>query len=414
TPDGSSLLNPFDQGDVPDFNVFFFLVMAFNAIYTYMAWQGTQGYNCSARNPHEAKMAKILAGWRFLGTWLVIAVIPLFAYALFNGNQFPESAAAAQSAIDSLGDEGLQRQLTVPLALKEMLPIGIFGLFVSAMLAAAISTDDTYLHSWGSIFIQDVLLPFKKKTLSPEDHLRWLRRSIVGVAIFAWFFGMIFPLYDYIFMYWAITGAIYVGGAGSVIIGGFYWKRATTTGAWAGMITGSVLSVTGVLLINIFWPHILPSLQERFPGSWIESLPKEFWFNGVEVSFYASILAVSAFVIGSLLTKPAPGFSMDRLLHRGAYAIEGEHQVIDRGPRGLWGILGVDSEYTWRDKAVALGIFLWTVFWFTIFVGGTVYGLGNETTEEGWAQYWLFHCAVKIAVGMLTVIWFLWGGFRDL
>ncbi|MCC5874735.1 MAG: sodium:solute symporter, partial [Candidatus Sumerlaeia bacterium] len=70
-PSGQSMLDPFDQGDIPDFNMFFFFIMAFNAVYTYMAWQGNQGYNCAARNPHEAKMARILAAWRFGATWTV-------------------------------------------------------------------------------------------------------------------------------------------------------------------------------------------------------------------------------------------------------------------------------------------------------------------------------------------------------
>ena len=45
----------------------------------------------------------------------------------------------------------------------------------AVMLAAFISTHDTYLHSWGSIFIQDVVLPFRKKPFAPRQQM-WLLR----------------------------------------------------------------------------------------------------------------------------------------------------------------------------------------------------------------------------------------------
>lgn len=413
--EGKSMLNPFDQGKVPDFNIFFYMIGAFNVIYTYMAWQGNQAYNCSAKTPHDAKMARILGGWRYGVTWTVILLIPLFAYVLHHSPSHTEQAAQASAAITALGDEGLQRQLEVPLTLKEMLPMGLFGLFVAAMIAAAISTDDTYLHSWGSIFVQDVIMPFRKKRLTPEKHLRLLRRSILGVAVFVWIFGMIFPLQEYIFMYWAITGAIYTGGAGAVIIGGFYWKRATTGGAWAGMITGSVLAFTGVANNNIFWPRILPLLKKRYPSqAWLQDLPEVFWLNGMEVFFYASLIAIAAYVIGSLLTKPDPDFSMDRLLHRGKYSIDGEHQEIAPERKSLWRFLGVDKEYTAFDKFIAASLFGWTIFWFIIFVVGTIYGFTHETTEEQWSKYWIFNIGMFALVGIITVFWFLWGGFRDL
>lgn len=44
-------------------------------------------------------------------------------------------------------------------------------------------------------------------------------------------FGMIVPMADFIFFFMNITAAIYMGGSGSVIIGGLYWNRATTAGA---------------------------------------------------------------------------------------------------------------------------------------------------------------------------------------
>ena len=90
----------------------------------------------------------------------------------------------------------------------------------AVMLMATIGTHDTYLHSWGAIFIQDVVMPFRNKPFTPEQHLRALRLSILGVCIFIFFFSLIFQQSEYIFLFFAITGAIFTGGSGAVIIGG--------------------------------------------------------------------------------------------------------------------------------------------------------------------------------------------------
>lgn len=414
-PEGQSMLNPFDQADVPDFNMFFFFIMAFNAIYTYMAWQGNQGYNCAAKNPHEAKMARILAAWRFGATWTVIMLIAIFAWVLMNGNLAPEMTAAAEGTLSGLGNEGLERQLTVPIALQQLLPVGVFGLFVVAIVAAAISTDDTYLHSWGSIFIQDVYLPIKGGELTPQKHLALLRRSIFGVAVFVWCFGMIFPLYEYIFMYWAITGAIYVGGAGAVIIGGFYWKRATTAGAWAGMITGSILAFTGVIANNILWPHVLPHLKDTYSHiDWLMAIPDQPILDGARLFFIASLVAIFTYVTVSLLTKPRPDFNMDKLLNRGEFALP-EEQVVGTVKPGLAArLIGVSTEYNRFDKFIAYAILAWTVFWFSIFIVGTLAGIFLDLSDDHWATYWIISQGIMVAVGIITVIWFLVGGFRDL
>ena len=65
------------------------------------------------------------------------------------------------------------------------------------------------------------------------QHLRVLRCSILGVGVFIFFFSLVFQQSEYIFLFFAITGAIFAGGRGAVIIGGLYWKRGTTAAAWA-------------------------------------------------------------------------------------------------------------------------------------------------------------------------------------
>ena len=62
--ENSSRINPFKTSHVEDFNFWYFLIGIIGVMYGALSWQGSQGYNSSAKNAHEAKMGVVLAGWR--------------------------------------------------------------------------------------------------------------------------------------------------------------------------------------------------------------------------------------------------------------------------------------------------------------------------------------------------------------
>lgn len=405
-PPGKSMLNPFDQGSIPAFTFTFFAVQIFMNFYTRMAWQGTQGYNASAKSPHEAKMAQVLAQWRAGVMGIMVIFMPVAAYVMLHNTDYAAEAAAARSAIEGLNNPDMARDMTVPIALAEVLPTGMVGLFTAVMLAAALSTDTTYLHSWGSIFIQDVVLPLRGgRPIAPRQHLMLLRLSVLGVAVFAFFFSLLFPLRDYIFNFFNITGAIYLGGIGAAIIGGLYWSRGTTAGAWAGVIVGSSLAVSGTVL-QAAWSSI-PAL-----AGWRERPP----LDGTEMSFFAAVLGCSVYAIVSLLSgslRGRPHFNMEWLLHRGSYRIEQDRQSAAPVATGLRA-LGWTNEFTRGDKiiyALSLG---WTVVFFSIFVVGTIWGLTVGFSTDAWARWWRFQLLLWACIGTGTTVWFLVGGSMDL
>ena len=66
-----------------------------------------------------------------------------------------------------------------------MLPHGFIGLFCAIMLAALISSNNAFMHAWGSVLLQDIVLPFREKPLSTSVHIWALRASILSVAVIA-------------------------------------------------------------------------------------------------------------------------------------------------------------------------------------------------------------------------------------
>lgn len=400
---GKSMLDPFDQKDVSDFNFWFFAIFAFKAFYNCLGWQGTQGYNAAARTPHEAKMSRVLAEWRNGVTYLMLMILPIAAYAVLHHVGYVGEAAAARATLDGITDPQINSQLTVPITLLSFLPAGVIGLLAAAMIAAAVSTDDTYLHSWGSIFVQDVILPFRKTPLSPRAHLNLLRGSIVFVAAFAFVWSALFPLRDYIFMYFLLTGTIYLGGSGAVIIGGLYWKRGTTAGAYAAMISGCSVAILGIGLQAV-WPNIpaLLALTPKFP------------LNGAWLAMVAYATSIVSYIIVSLATCRQPA-DLDRLLHRGAHALPG----ADSGPKiaglsRLRQVFGFTTDFTRGDRFIYYFKLLWTAFWTVTFLVGTAIGLTIGFSKAAWGNFWFFVVVLSAVMGSITVVWFLWGGAKDL
>ena len=86
-------------------------------------------------------MGQLLNGWRYRTLMLVTVLIPLAVRAFLTHPDWAEAAAPLQAQIAAQPTEALQAEMRVPLALGVMLPTGLLGLVVAAMLGAAISTD---------------------------------------------------------------------------------------------------------------------------------------------------------------------------------------------------------------------------------------------------------------------------------
>ena len=225
-PAGKSMVHPFKIGGLENYDTFYFLIGLFSMWYGAFAWQGQAGYNSAARDAHEARMSKILGYLRMLIPTLFLVMLPLCVYTVMHNPLFTGEAQTIQGALNGIADEQIRSQMTVPIALSNIFPVGIMGLFITVVMAAFVGTHDTYLHSWGSIFLQDIVLPLRGKPFTPRQHLRYLRLSILGVAVFIYVFSLIFNQRSDIFMFFSLSGAIFLGGAGAVIVGGLYWKKA--------------------------------------------------------------------------------------------------------------------------------------------------------------------------------------------
>jgi SSS family solute:Na+ symporter len=398
--DGASAINPFHTGKVEVFNVWYYIIGVVGNFYTYMSWQGSQGFNSSARSPHEQKMGGIIGNWRQVPQGLVFGLLGWITLIVMRLPEYASKAALITHAMSQIPNETIRGEMMFPIALSHVLPIGIKGLFGTIMLFISFTCHDTYMHSWGSIFIQDVYMPFRKTPMSPDEHIKLLRWSILGVAVFAFFFGIFYPPSMKIFLYFAATGTVWLGGSGALIVCGLYWKRGTTAGAYAALYTGAILGLVATMLDTI-WKYY--HNQQSFP------------VNTQYLWLIAMVVSLIVYIWTSVVTgRGKKDFDLERMLHRGKYAVDAV-PIHDEYNGNKWlRIVGITEEFTKSDRFLAIFLIVWNALNFLWFIVFTVANLFYPISDRAWGLNWYVGTVIGAVLSIPCAIWFTIGGVIDI
>ena len=434
-PAHHSLFNPFDSAANKDFGFWYVMIAIFINAYGWQSSQIGHGFRAAAINPHEQKMGAILGPWRNEVRTLMLTVLCICAITFLRS---PAGGAAVSEALAGVKGTALEHQLRTPAALGLMLPPVIRGMFAAIMLFALISTDCTMMHSWGTIFVQDVVVPLRKHPMGMRQHVNLLRAAVVGVALFAFCFSVLVPQTTYILMFLTVMAAI-TAGAGACIIGGFYWKKGTTAAAWAAMVSGALVSSAGWTMNQTWKGWLHPWLSKNVPeflvkadyvlrdviSATIPNLdwninPTTFFLNGAWISCFAVIVAIVAYVGVTWLTYKRD-FNLDQMLHRGPYAVEGDEKIagsaMTKRRFSFKTLLGITPEFTRGDMAISLSLFGYRIAWFVVVAAITLWNIPRSWRwpERWWINFWHVTCIwLPLVMAVVLVIWFTWGGLKDI
>lgn len=135
----------------------------------------------------------------------------------------------------------------------------ISGFLLSAILAAIMSTISSQLLVSSSSLTEDLYKNLLRKNPSSKELLLVSRLSVLAVAIFALLLSLNpkDTILDLVSHAWAGFGAAF----GPVILLSLLWKRITSKGAVAGMITGGL-----TVLFWINFDHALDHVYSMIPG----------------------------------------------------------------------------------------------------------------------------------------------------
>lgn len=396
-PPGESMFNPFDAWKVQDFNIWFVVMTILLNVYVTGAWRNSNGNATAPLNAHEGRMGGLLGKWRDISKGEVILLLGICGITFLGHPDFSAQAAAVTTQISQISEKQIQSQMLIPVAISHMLPPWIKDAFCMILLMEMVAGTGNRSQSWASIVIQDIIVPLRKKPIPTGRHLILLKLTVVGVLIYFFLFGALFHQVQYVIMWFTVAGAIFMGGAGSVIIGGLYWKKGTTAGAWCSLTVGSLLAVSGILA---------------------KQFNPDFFLNGQQVTFIAALCAIATYIVVSLLTCKED-FDMDRMLHRGRYAalkeMTGDATKAYRNKNFVLRILGIDKDFSLGDKIITVGLFVWMLIWLCVFIVGTIWNVVAPWPTSVWMTYWhVTAIGIPVAITVVTTVWFTWGGTRDI
>jgi SSS family solute:Na+ symporter len=171
-----------------------------------------------------------------------------------------------------------ESEMAMPMLIRDILPVGVTGIVIAAYFSAIMSTADSCLMASSGNFVNDIVERYFARDISTKTSIRlsMLATLIIGVsavtlaAQFATVLNAI--LYAYSFM---------VSGLFIPTLGAYFWKKASSTGALAGMLSGGI--VTLLLLTDAV------------------SLPERIAKIGFDATIYGILCSMIVFVTVSLI-----------------------------------------------------------------------------------------------------------------
>lgn len=268
----------------------------------YMSWQAVIGLvSCaiwptavtralSARSSDVVRRQYIFSSVSFLIRFLIPYFLGVAAFvfvmtsgAIFTDTFFPTDSSQALSELYAL-----------PVFLSHTLPVGVLGLITAAMIAAFMSTHDSYLLCWSSVIVLDIINPLRKgKPLGDKGKVFLTRFVMILIGIYILIWGIWYEGSDDIWEYMGITGAVYFTGAISVLSFGLYWKRASSTGAVLALLSG----FSAILGLS----KVREALHYEVIEGWIG-----FSLTAPVIGLCTLALSILAMIFGSLLFPDSP------------------------------------------------------------------------------------------------------------
>jgi len=180
--------------------------------------------------------------------------------------------------------EGVDSLTAMPTFLKTLLPVGVIGILLAAMLAAEMSTDSGYLLTWATVIYNDLISPCLREPMSPKAKLFTVRAMVLVIGLFLLFWGLWYEIPGRAWDYLAVTGNIYLASLFTLLVGALYWRPANRWGAGAAIVLGAVGPIT-FLIVNAVVKDPSKQIRPEIAG------------------FAAFTLAFAGMVVGSLVAR---------------------------------------------------------------------------------------------------------------
>lgn len=183
------------------------------------------------------KQSELKLSTRIATIWCAISLFAAVAIGLIGRAVYPDAL------LTKSGAENIFITLSTSL-----LPSVVAGLAMAGILAATISSSDSYLLIAASAFSKNIFQGIVKKSATDKEVMRVTRIililiSVIGAIIALDESSIIFTIVSFA---WAGFGATF----GPIMLFSLFWKKTTREGAIAGLLTGGIMVFVWKILLK--------------------------------------------------------------------------------------------------------------------------------------------------------------------
>ncbi|MEQ8403865.1 MAG: sodium:solute symporter [Oceanicaulis sp.] len=183
-----------------------------------------------AKSLDEGRKGAVLAGGLKLLSLFLMIIPGLIAFQLYPNLESPD--------------------LAFPSLAFDLLPIGLRGLIMTALIAALMSSLDSALNAAGTLVTMDFVKPMKPNL--SDKKLTGIGRIVTGIAmVVAAIYAPMIAGFESLFEYFQSALAYVAPSIVAVFLIGMFWRGATGPGALAGIGAGIVIGVPLFILKEV-------------------------------------------------------------------------------------------------------------------------------------------------------------------
>ncbi len=253
----------------------------------------------TATSAKEASKSVWLCVWIYVPASLLFFIIGTCLYAYYQINpdmiepvKLQVAAERLSANANSTDIKNLANQLTaadygdkvMPHFMVTMIPTGLVGLIVSAILSAAMSTLSSGMNSSATVFSEDIYKRFFNNSINEKQTMRLLHLSTIIFGIAGMICGIaMIGVKSILDIWWQLSG-IFAGGMLGLFLLGLISKQTENIEALCATIIG---------IMVIIWASLSYLLPEEYA----------FLKNPLHANMVIVIGTLTIFLTGTLFTK---------------------------------------------------------------------------------------------------------------
>nr|WP_197430145.1 sodium:solute symporter family protein [Auraticoccus cholistanensis] len=226
-----------------------------------------------------------------------IVIIPGMIAAVLVGELAEYKRVYAEQGEAAAGATGVTYNDSLLLLMRDVLPNGLLGVAIAGLLAAFMAGMAANISAFNTVLSYDIWQQYIQKDKPDEFYLKVGRWATVAACIIAIFSALIAANFSNLMDYLQTLFGFFNAPLFATFLLGMFWKRATPTAGWVGLVAGTlsavfvfVLAETGVL---------------NLPGQGAA-------FVAAATAFVVDIVLM---VVVSLVTRPKPVAELKGLVY---------------------------------------------------------------------------------------------------